>query len=82
MSGRCAAALSCNEADVRIAIANAGRLVPDFKLASIPGGVSGLGLVRALMPRRSATLSVEQRGDEVVATLTLVPPGITRLVDP
>ncbi len=70
--------LVCNDAGVRIAIANAGTLVPDFKLAHIPGGVSGLGLVRALMPRRSATLNIEQEGERVVATLSLVPPGITR----
>jgi len=70
--------LACSEAGVRIAIANAGTLAPEFKLAHIPGGVSGLGLVRALMPRRSATLSIEQEGDRVVATLSLVPPGITR----
>ena len=50
-----------------------------FNLASFPGGVSGLGLVRSLLPRRSAKLSIEQQGDEVVATVKLVPPGITKL---
>ena len=32
--------------------------------------------------RRSATLAIEQAGTEVVATVTLQPPGITRLVPP
>jgi len=74
--------LACADDGVRIAIANAGLLGPDFMLARIPGGVSGLGLVRALMPRRSATLSIEQQGDCVLATVSLVPPGIMRLGAP
>jgi hypothetical protein len=41
----------------------------------VPGGVSGLGLVRALLPRRSATLALEQQGDEVVATRALRRPA-------
>jgi hypothetical protein len=41
--------------------------------------VSGLGLVRALLPRRSASLALEQRGEEVVATVRLSPPGISKL---
>ncbi len=71
--------LDCGENGVRLTIANPGVLGTDFKLARIPGGVSGLGLVRALMPRRSATLSIEQHGERVLATVTLVPPGIQRL---
>jgi len=71
--------LACDAEGVRVEIANHGRLGDDFKLAQIPGGVSGLGLVRALMPRRSATLVLEQQGPQVVATLTLVPPGVTQL---
>ena len=71
--------LVCGADGVRVEIANRGRLGEDFKLAQIPGGVSGLGLVRALMPRRSATLVLEQQGEQVVATLSLVPPGVTRL---
>jgi len=74
---RCA--LDCSADAVRLVITNEGVLGGDFKLSRIPGGVSGLGLVRALMPRRSATLSIEQRGGQVLATVTLVPPGIRRL---
>jgi hypothetical protein len=36
--------------------------------------VSGLGLVRALLPRRHATLSLAQQGEQVVALLSLSPP--------
>ena len=45
----------------------------------VPGGVSGLGLVRALLPRRSARLALSQRDDHLVqATIELAPPGVIR----
>jgi two-component sensor histidine kinase len=71
--------LICGTTGVQIAIANRGSLPPDFSLARFPGGVSGLGLVRALLPRRSASLTVEQHGADVVATIAIVSPGVTRL---
>ena len=71
--------LDCDDAGVRISISNPGTLAADFKLARIPGGVSGLGLVRALMPRRCATLEIEQRGALVLATVTLTAPGVVQL---
>jgi len=71
--------LVCGEAGVQVRVSNAGRLAEGFSLARFPGGVSGLGLVRALLPRRSATLSLEQQGAEVVATIALQPPGVARL---
>jgi PAS domain S-box-containing protein len=74
---RCSVKLG--DGQVTIAIANQGRLPPDFSLAGIPGGVSGLGLVRALLPRRHATLTLAQEGDEVVARIAIVPPGVTEL---
>ncbi|MDE2502952.1 MAG: PAS domain S-box protein, partial [Burkholderiales bacterium] len=61
---------------LQLRIANRGRLPPGFDLAQVRGGVSGLGLVRALLPRRSATLSLRQEGDEVVAAVELRPPGV------
>jgi PAS domain S-box-containing protein len=64
---------------VTVTIANLGRLPEGFNLARFPGGVSGLGLVRALLPRRSASFTLAQHGDEVRAVVTLVPPGVTRL---
>jgi PAS domain S-box-containing protein len=71
--------LVCGDAGVRIVIANRAQLPPGFDIARFPGGVSGLGLVRSLLPRRSASLTIEQQGENVVATIALSPPGITRL---
>ena len=70
--------LKCAEDGVRIVIGNVGQLREGFNLASVPGGVSGLGLVRALLPRRCAALTIEQDGGHVVATVTLGPPGVRR----
>ena len=71
--------LECAETGVRVVITNRGRLPKGFSLATVPGGVSGLGLVRALLPRRSASLALDQHGDQVVTTVALKPPGVTRL---
>lgn len=63
---------------VQVAIVNAGRVPDGFRLERFPMGVSGLGLVRALLPRRSASLAIEPRDGCVVATLTVRPPGVRR----
>jgi PAS domain S-box-containing protein len=80
--GATAAALGCAlvsaSGEVTITITNPGRLASAFSLAGIPGGVSGLGLVRALLPRRSATLTLLQAGDRVVTTVALRPPAVQR----
>ena len=62
----------------RLSIANPGALPPGFDLALVPGGVSGLGLVRALLPRRSATLTLCTQGTQVHAQVLLRPPGVAR----
>ena len=74
--------LDSGETGVRIVIANIATLPAGFNLARFPGGVSGLGLVRALLPRRSATLAIEQQGARVVATVSLQPPGVARVTPP
>lgn len=63
-------------AAVRLRIAGRGRLPEGFDLSRLRGGVSGLGLVRALLPRRSASLTLVQEGEDVVATVELRPPGV------
>ncbi len=63
---------------VTMTIANRARLAEGFDVSRFRGGVSGLGLVRSLLPRRSATLTIEQRGEDVLTTVVLVPPGIRR----
>jgi PAS domain S-box-containing protein len=65
---------------VRVEIVNEGALPPDFRLEQRPQAVSGLGLVRALLPRRHATLSLEQRDTHIVATVTLSQP-VVRLAE-
>ena len=63
---------------VTIRITSEAQLAAGFDLAQIRGGVSGLGLVRALLPRRSATLAITQQGTQVVAEVTLRPPSVRR----
>jgi len=71
--------LECGEAGVHVAISSRASLPSGFSLARIPNGVSGLGLVRALLPRRSAQLSIEQAQELVVAKVSLSPPGVQRI---
>ena len=71
--------VECDESGVRVSISNPGVLPAGFSLARIPGGVSGLGLVRALVPRRHANLAIEQRGAQVVATMDLRPSAVVRI---
>jgi PAS domain S-box-containing protein len=59
-----------------IQIQNAGRLPAAFDLAHVASGVSGLGLVKALLPRRGARLRIEQEDDRVRATLDLTSPAV------
>ncbi|NRF70341.1 PAS domain S-box protein [Aquincola sp. S2] len=73
--------LRCEEGRVAITIANPGQLRSGFSLAQVAPGVSGLGLVRALLPRRTATLSLLQVGAEVQACVVLVPPSV-KLLEP
>ena len=58
---------------------NPGQLPSVYTLAQVPPGVSGLGLVRALLPRRTATLTPLQTATGVEARILLVPPSITLL---
>jgi PAS domain S-box-containing protein len=67
---------------VRIDICSPGRLPDGFSVDRVPGGVSGLGLVRALLPRRSAKLALTQEGDTVLTRVELSPPGINLIPTP
>jgi PAS domain S-box-containing protein len=71
--------LHCEPGKVSITIANPGQLRQGFSLAQVAPGVSGLGLVRALLPRRTATLSLLQVGAQVQACVVLVAPSISLL---
>jgi hypothetical protein len=61
---------------MELQIRNRAQLAEGFDLARVPGGVSGLGLVRALLPRRSSALTISQEGDEVLARMVLRPPSV------
>lgn len=74
--------LLSSEAGVRIDIRSPGQLPEGFNIDRVPGGVSGLGLVRALLPRRSAKLSLVQEQADVLTRLDLNPPGILLVVQP
>ncbi len=74
--------LLSSESGVRIDIRSPGQLPEGFNIDRVPGGVSGLGLVRALLPRRSAKLSLTQDQAEVLTRLDLTPPGILLVVQP
>jgi len=73
--------LHFDEARLVIQILSPGQLKAGFSLAQVPPGVSGLGLVRALLPRRTATLTLQQAGVQVEAKVVLVPPSI-HLLEP
>ncbi len=75
------ATLSAQGVTVLIRIASRAALPAGFDLQQVRTGVSGLGLVRALLPRRSATLTLLQEGEDVVARVELRPPGV-RLPEP
>jgi PAS domain S-box-containing protein len=62
----------------RLRITNRASLPAEFSLQRIPRGVSGLGLVRALLPRRHVRLAIEQNGDEVTTTVDLQSPVVAR----
>jgi two-component sensor histidine kinase len=59
--GEVRCAMSVVGDDIHIRIASIGVLPAGFDLGQVRGGVSGLGLVRALLPRRSATFTLTQR---------------------
>ena len=68
--------LVSHDHEVHLNIRNTGALAPGFDMNLVPPGASGLGLVRALLPRRAAALSLSQEGDQVCARVTLRPPAV------
>lgn len=75
---RCRLGADAQGDGAQLAIRHRGALPPGFDPARVPTGVSGLGLVRALLPRRSATLALQGDGDEVCASVGLRPPSVRR----
>jgi len=67
-----------DDGGVVVEILNAGHLRPGFDIRAVPAGASGLGLVRALLPRRNAELALFQQGDQVCTRVRLRPPAVRR----
>ena len=63
---------------LRLEVINEGQLPANFRVEHRPSSVAGLGLVRALLPRRHASLSIEQNGTQVWAVIELHEPVVTR----
>lgn len=60
---------------VTLTVTNAPASLPDgFDLAAGTGINTGLGLLKALLPRTGASLNYRQEGNAVVAELVLVAP--------
>ncbi|MFO1275015.1 MAG: PAS domain-containing protein [Sphaerotilus natans] len=68
--------LALQATGVEIVIRNAGRLHEGFRIDHRPATVSGLGLVRALLPRRHASLTMDEQGGAVRAIVRLAPPVV------
>ncbi|MGV8824164.1 PAS domain S-box protein [Methylibium petroleiphilum] len=65
--------------EARIEIRNEGQLPEGFSLDRVAAGVYGLGLVRALLPRRTATFGLAPDAGGVLACVSLRPPGLVSL---
>jgi PAS domain S-box-containing protein len=63
-------------ASVVFRVSGEGQLPDGFVYEQLTTGVSGLSLVKALLPRRGAKLSLSQLGNEVVAVLELTEPAL------
>lgn len=57
-------------------VANSGELPEGLDVTGRGAGPSGLGLIRALMPRRGARLSVQSRDGRVSVRVDLAPPVV------
>jgi two-component sensor histidine kinase len=61
---------------ITLRVSGQGRLPDGFDLTRLRAGVAGLGLVRALLPRRTSRFTLTQQGDRVVAQVDLLPPAV------
>ncbi|MFT3802831.1 MAG: histidine kinase dimerization/phosphoacceptor domain -containing protein [Burkholderiaceae bacterium] len=80
--GRVTVRWRADDESVQVEVGNQGVLPAGFDFARQAGGGSGLGLVKAMLPRRGADLTLETRGDRVVARLLLRRPVLTRIDGP
>jgi PAS domain S-box-containing protein len=80
--GECGLRLYSNAPDsVVVEVWNSGLLPDDFENVNSKNRASGLGLIRALVPRKGGALNLGESDGIVRATLTLYPPAIYRVGD-
>lgn len=65
-----------SESGFQVIVSNAGELPADFDLATRPVSPTGLGLIRALMPKRGADLTLDAHDGQVIARLSLQAPAL------
>ncbi|MEZ5739132.1 MAG: PAS domain S-box protein [Burkholderiaceae bacterium] len=63
--------LQVRHASILLRITNIGSLAPGFSIEAVPVAASGLGLVKAMLPRRGARLTLGSSAGAVEATLEL-----------
>jgi two-component sensor histidine kinase len=68
--------LACEGDGITLRVSGLGQLPAGFDLARLRAGVAGLGLVRALLPRRAAHFTLTQQGERVLAEVGLTPPAV------
>jgi two-component sensor histidine kinase len=68
--------LGAVEGGIALEIRSAGSLPEGFDFARLGPSPSGLGLVKALLPRRGARLELLQQGDQVTARAELTRPSL------
>ncbi len=72
--GRIGASFKADEEGVRLIVWNEGALPDGFRQESVSTSSVGLGLVKALLPRRGTRFDIRQHGRIVVTSLELRPP--------
>jgi hypothetical protein len=68
--------LSPLENGLALEIVSPGSLPEGFDFARLGPSPSGLGLVKALLPRRGARLDLAQRGEQVTARAEITRPAL------
>ena len=68
--------LTALDSGIALRVSGQGSLPEGFDLAQLRAGVAGLGLVRALLPRRTSRFTLTQDGERVVAQVELLPPAV------
>ena len=69
----------CKPESIVVEVSNPGNLPPNFDFSGGEKLGTGLQLVRAILPKQGADLSIQDVGNEVMARLEMVPPLLLEL---